>query len=949
MAIAFRAVGASTKVDISVTGQPNISVALPAGHVSGDALLLFVLTDGNSNTTAPPSGWTLLSYVTNGTSTRTPYTPYMQLKIYSRVDNGALGSSVGLTFSTSAWPAGNPYVLAFVAAYSGCDPAGPVESYAGVQGVPGSSNLNHPVATASTTGDWLLTYRCSSSDAPAATYTCSVGTDAERVDDSEGAEISAALYDSNAGLTAGTQTQRVTTPSRVATYGSLGYSLVLKVPPAAGATTAAPGEAGVAVTAYNPTVVTQDGPWDLCTAGGLPQYQFDIDWDGVPGPLNPNWDFEQAGNWTAYNGATFTRSQAWVHRGLWSGLITTGAGGGPHIESDKVTVVPGRVYRASGWVFAVDAFPAGVGFSVNWYDAGGGYLSTSSSFFTPPVGAAQYADGFFPAPAGAGLAGILVDTSGTPGAGLRLRADEVRLDDWSALADPAMVVGAGEDVTLDIVSDISITYGRDQERQLAPAAVGSSAFTLKNDDRKYSPENAESELFGDIDPARTLRSLVTWNGQTYPLFRGKIDDFTLKADFSDRTVDLTFLDGMNDLSANQISTGVYASQRTGSLINTVLDEAGWTGGRDIDPGATVVKYWWVDATDALSAINDLVKSEGPPAVAYVAPDGTFVFRDRHHRMLRQNSRTAQATFHAGELGECTTTGVPQGALSLAKPFVYAHGWKDIINSVTFDVADRAPTADLQQVWQDTTTYTLSLGQSLDLTVSSSDPFMNAVTPVLGTDVVFTGAGTVGVLLSRTSGASARLTLQAIGGTVTISSVQVRAQLLSVQQTYRVQLTDAGSITRHGERTYPNDAPWAGQQDAQAIANMVLLHYASRRPTVQIRVVSSDPAHFAQVLTRTVSDRVHITNDEIRLDDDFFVERVTHTVQRIGSTGRAPVHAVVLGCEKNLDVTANPFAFDVRGSGFDQGVFDPFQADDAGQVFIFDDPVQGRFDTGEFGT
>lgn len=949
MAIAFRSVGARSKVDISATGNPNVSVALPAGHVSGDALLMFVLTDGNTNTTATPAGWTLLSYATNGTSTKTPYAAYMQLKIFVRVDNGSLGSSVGLTFSTAAWPTGNPYVLAFVAAYSGCDPAGPVEGFSAIASAPGTAVVNHPQMTTAAAGDWLLSYRSSSSDAPAATFTNSVGTDAERVDDSEGDEIACALYDSNASLAAGLQTQRVTTSSRTATYGSIGYSIVLKPPPAAGTATAAPGEAAVAVTAYNPAVVAEDGPWDLCTGGGLPAYQFAIDWDGVPGPLTANYDFEEDGGWTAFGGAVFTRSQDWAHRGVWSALITTGAGAGPRIESDKVAVTPGRLYRASGWVRAEDAFPAGVGFSVNWYDASGGYLSTSSNFFTPPVGAEQYADGFFPAPAGAGLAGILLDTAGTPGAGLRLRGDEIRLDDWSALADPALIVGEGEDVTGDIISDVSITYGRDQERQLAPAAVGSSSFTLNNVSRRYSPENSDSPLYGDLDPARTMRAQVMWSGQTYPLFRGRIEDYTVKADFSDRTVDLSFLDGMNDLSGAELFTGVYASMRTGALINTVLDEAGWTGGRDIDPGATIVKYWWVDGTDALSAIQDLVKSEGPPAVAYVDPSGTFVFRDRHHRMLRQGSRTAQAIFHAGALGECTEEGVPSGALSLAKPFTYAHGWKDIVNSVTFTVPDRVPTPDLQQVWQDTTPYTLSLGQSLDLTVSSSDPFTDAVTPEAGTDIVYTGPGVVGVLLSRTSGASAKLTLQAIGGSVTISSVQVRARLLTVQQTYRISMTDAGSITRHGERAYPNDAPWAGPEDARAIANMVLLHYASRRPTVQIRIVSSDPAHFAQVLTRTVSDRIHITNGEMRLDDDFFVERVTHTVRRIGQTGRPPVHAVVLGCEKDLDTAANPFTFDVRGAGFDQGVFDPLTADDASQVFIFDDPVQGVFNFGEFGT
>lgn len=227
--------------------------------------------------------------------------------------------------------------------------------------------------------------------------------------------------------------------------------------------------------------------------------------------------------------------------------------------------------------------------------------------------------------------------------------------------------------------------------------------------------------------------------------------------------------------------------------------------------------------------------------------------------------------------------------------------------------------------------------------------MNAVTPVAGTDFTVSGAGTVQVVLDRTSGASAKITLLAIGGSVVVSNLQLRARAIPVQRTIKIVRKDSGSISAHGEKTYPDPAPWANAQDAAAIANMILLHYAQRRPTVQLRVVTSDPAHFIQVLTRTISDRIHITNGEMGLDDDFFVERVTHTITRRNMTGRAPVHTVVLGCEKQLETTANPFRFDVRGAGFDQGVFDPIQADDAATVFIFDHPTQGKFDTGLFGT
>ena len=792
MAIAFRSVGARTKADVSVTGSP-LSVALPPGHVSGDLLLMFVLTDSNSSS-ADPAGWDRTFYIaTTAAASSSPYVPAPRLKVYARVDNGALGSSVSLGFNTSAWPTGNPYVLAFTAAYSGCDPSGPVEYWSWRTTTDTSAAQAHPAVTTTAANDWLLTVRAVSSDSPAATFTDSVGTDVKRVDDSDGFnELAAALFDSNAALAAGAQTVRTTTASRAATYGSLLFSMALKPASTATATYATPGVASVAVTAPGATAQPQNGGWDLCSAGGLPAYQFSIDWDGQPG-------------------------------------------------------------------------------------------------------------------------------------------------------------GAGEDVTHDIVSDIPITYGRDQERQFKPAAVGSASFTLNNVSRTYSPENTGSPLYGDLDPARVMTGQVTFNSKVYPLFRGRIDDFNVKADFSDRTVDFTVLDGLNDLAGVKLSTGVRTSMRTGDLINVVLDKAGWTGGRDIDPGATLVKFWWLSDTDALSAINDLVKSEGPPAIAYCAPDGTLVFRDRHHRMLRQNSRTVQATFHAGALGDCTAAGMPPGALSLARPFTYAHGWRDIVNSVAFDVTDRVPSPGVQQVWQDQSTYTLSIGQSIDLTVSGSDPFINAITPVPGTDIVYTGSGVLNVLLSRTSGATAKLTLQAVGGPVTITSVQVRAQTLVAQPVARVSQVDPTSIAQHGERAYPESAPWAGVQDAQAIASMILLHYAERRPTVQIRIVSSDPAHYVQVLQRTISDRIHITNDEMRLDADFFVERLTHTVQRTGVTGRPPVHAVVLACEKDIDSIANPFTFDKRGAGFDAGVFDPLRADDESLVFIFDDPVQGQFDFGEFGT
>jgi hypothetical protein len=807
VAILFRAAGTRTKADVSVSGSPQ-SFSMPVGHVNNDWLLWVIVTDDNTGPAATPSGWSVLANYKAGTSTSSPYAGRPHVWMFHRMDNGALGSSQSCTFNTGSWPGGDPYVLGFIAAWSGADPSGPVEQVQGNTTTSTAAGLAHPQLTTAASNDWLISVRGVVSDVGSLNYTNSVGTDAERVDDfmSQPSSPSVSLYDSNADLTAGLQTQRTTTASGTCTYGGVAVSIALKP---VGASNAVFASAGVALgtgSAFDTAAAqTTNGPWDLCAPTGLPTYSFAIDWNGD-------------GN--------FTASSAMLMLAL-------------------------------------------------------------------------------------------------------------------------MGTGGVDEATQDLVSEATWSYGRDQERQLSPGAVGSAAMTLCNVSRKYNPENTSSPLFGNLDPARDTRFQVTWGGTVFPLFRGRLDDFDVQADFENRNVSFTFLDGMALLQGVKLSTPVYASLRTGDLVNIILDEIGWTAGRDIDLGATIVKWWWVEGQDALTSLNDLVKSEGPPAVAYIAPDGTFVFRDRHHRLQNTASITSNATFAAKKLGDCTS--VQAAGFDIAKPFTYQHGWRDIVNSVEFEIQDRIPDATFTDVWTSEDSYVLSAGESRTVTVSASDPFKDAITPVANVDYVVAGAGVLLLSLSRTSGATADIIMTATGGGVVVTGMKLRAHSIPVANTVKVSKTDSQSISQHGERVYPDAAPWAGAGDAAAIASTILLYYAQRRPTVQLRVVTKDPVHFLQIVNRTISDRIHIVNGEMSIDDDFYVERITHTVQRVNKPGSPPVHSVVFGCEKAIVQSANPFRFDVRGAGFDQGIFDPVLADNPFTVFTFDHPTQGQFDLGQFGT
>lgn len=295
-------------------------------------------------------------------------------------------------------------------------------------------------------------------------------------------------------------------------------------------------------------------------------------------------------------------------------------------------------------------------------------------------------------------------------------------------------------------------------------------------------------------------------------------------------------------------------------------------------------------------------------------------------------------------------------LSFIEPFGYSHGWRDIVNDVSFDVTERVPEDVYTPVWSSDTVIDLTLGESIQVQAKASDPFRGALTPVSGTDILFTGAGTIAATISRTSGQSTTINITAIGGDVTITRLQVRALPVPEARTIKITAVDPVSVQRHSQRSNPGDAPWASPHDAYAIAQLLLAHYAYRRPTVTLRLVSSDPAHLLQILTRQISDLITIAHGELGLNADFHIESIEHTIARMPSDQETlagcekRVHYATLGCERTgLTVPTNPFTFDVAGRGFDDGVFDPTAADNPETVFIFDDPVRGQFDVGRFGT
>lgn len=502
--------------------------------------------------------------------------------------------------------------------------------------------------------------------------------------------------------------------------------------------------------------------------------------------------------------------------------------------------------------------------------------------------------------------------------------------------------GTFDDVTTRVLPSarLEVEYGRDADSPLAAVVAGEGAFTLTNTDRRYTNRNTGSPLFGKVLPARPVKVERTVSGTPYPCGpRLHTDSQPLNPDRDTQTVSVRLVDYLADLRGKTLSTAMFTTVRAGAVIGTILDAIGWAGARDLDTGVSVFPFWWEEGTDALEALDKVLRSEGWPALAYVDGAGTFVFRDRHHRMFDTTASTSQATFRASGVEPV-----------MHKRFTEDAGWTSVVNDATSSVELRR-VRDLQVVWESDDAIVVPGGEVVTLVVQLTDPVTEVLVPTQNGDLRFEGEvlqsqednpgyirtvpsfTTVTASLSRTSGQSMILTLTN-GGTTgedeTVTKIVLYGRPVTSTTSVQVSASDATSITAYGSRGLPNaDLPWCSRYDAQRILDRVV---AERKVplsrlvvTFQIGRTAAGPvslsaARAAAVLARGLCDRVTVVEPESGISGDFYVDRIRH------DAADDLDHVVTMWLDQVPPVVApalaSTFTFDtnVAGRRFDSGAF-----------------------------
>jgi len=666
--------------------------------------------------------------------------------------------------------------------------------------------------------------------------------------------------------------------------------------------------------------------WD--NDGGLFAGSFEGSFDGwgPAGTLEPALDLSSTVShigvqslrvtWTAFtpsgSGDTGVEVKFGVSgRGFDQGRFGGGGGGdtqSPYAFLNFPKLIPGRLYTMSAWVYVPSTGGQHVVIAVD------GIAQSSASTLTD-----EWQE----------LTVDFIAASDTED--IRIAPNTNTAGGEITYADEIMIVGPGEDVTLKTLgvrTPLSIGYGRDQIRSLSAVSPGQMEIELSNISRDYSPNNPGSVIAGFLGSGKSIVVKASYDGMSHVLFNGYLDDYTIVPDRSNRSVQFTCLDMLSKFNAN-VSTEVFEALRTGDGIHKILDAIGWPADkRDIDPGATIMQFWYADSQTGMDALNGILQSEGPPSIAYVSSSNNFVFRDRHHRILQPSSIEVQATY---------VDSGPEPQFSA--PMTYDIGWKDIVNTVDVNIDQRAA-GDIGVVFTSTDVIVLNAGESRVLTIQADSPFIDAVIPEETTDYVLQ-YGSVNFALSRLSGASVDVTITAITQSA-VNGFTMRAKPITAARTYRVFVQDANSVAdNNGPVPYDGDMPWANLNDAYAVAAILLGQRAQRLPVITITINNKNDVRLNEILTRDISDRVHLVEAETFTDHDFFIEKIEHSVIDVGKN-----HTIVISCEQVREQVSPAFTFDDSSAGFDVGLFGLDGLDDAASVFVLD---VSNLDEGLLGT
>ena len=422
----------------------------------------------------------------------------------------------------------------------------------------------------------------------------------------------------------------------------------------------------------------------------------------------------------------------------------------------------------------------------------------------------------------------------------------------------------------EYLESLSITRGRQyfirrDGKGFQKLDVGKLDGIFTNLDARWNVEDPASPYYPYIPPGKRMTLIVrTPSGLRVPLFTGTIQDIVPDSALAGRAT-ISCEDGIRFLDQTA-SLDVMASVRVDEIVPSILAEINWPSawGYDIDIGAEIKRYWWMDRENALNALHNLVTSE--LSALWLGGDGKLKVRSRY---------TA-----ATEVASLSTSDFVLGSIETPRP------WEMVRNSLRTNVYPPVLVTAVE-VWRWGETVQIDAGDSLDVWASFtyndvSVAVQNFVTPVATTDYLANsasdGSGTnltsnISVSVGALFSGSAKLTIANSGASAAwITLLRTRADAITVPAETFVEFEDATSIERYQRRTFELTSRWFQDSDAaQSITDYLGMFLSAPKPYVRGVIVNDLDTQFGIDL----GDMVYLSIPEKGIDGNYRLAWVNH--------------------------------------------------------------------------
>jgi hypothetical protein len=444
-----------------------------------------------------------------------------------------------------------------------------------------------------------------------------------------------------------------------------------------------------------------------------------------------------------------------------------------------------------------------------------------------------------------------------------------------------------EDCTADLFS-VECRRGRDYASQLTGrCSPGKLNASLKNPDGKYSSYNSTSPLYGNILPGRKVRlrttapvAAILWTGYLEKLLpSGKV--------YGIPTVQMEATGPISRIVGKKVTAAASTSQMTGTIIGTILDDAGWPADeRSIDEGQTAIDNWFVNGGNALNAVRDVEETE--LGLFSEGADGKLVFEDRHHR-LKVPHTTSQQTYSDISGAEMQYNDIEQ-----QDPI------SDIYNDISAVVTRYTTAENAEVLWTLDDSPVLAPGESVTFWAeypntnkdSSTGAYVASwETPVVGTDITQTGVDNSDISVSASKFSNNMkivITNNNAVSTATLTLVQALGVKVTKNTPVGITSEDVTSQDNYGKRTYPLPAPWLQSVNVgRDYTNYIVGRYKNPVPVISLSYIANkSDAALTEMLIRNISDRITViatgNTTELGINDDFFIESIHHRISNSGT-------------------------------------------------------------------